>query len=146
MFLLKKQRVLGHSQTREFHELVPNTSYLRVTEERVSSSSACWLGHALFEICWNILHSEIKTADTTNIVFENGIVQYVWKRFQNRQLYLCWVNKTLKALFLFQIKQEAEAAWKLTIIKKKLYTVNQIFELILEQCVANYYGDNTIGK
>ena len=21
---------------------------------------------------------------------------------------------------------------------------NQIFELILEQCVANYYGDNTI--
>ena len=25
-------------------------------------------------------------------------------------------------------------------------TVNQIFELILEQCVANYYGDNTIAK
>ena len=24
--------------------------------------------------------------------------------------------------------------------------VNQIFELILEQCVANYYGDNTIVK
>ena len=24
--------------------------------------------------------------------------------------------------------------------------VNQIFELILEQCVANYYVDNTIAK
>ena len=24
--------------------------------------------------------------------------------------------------------------------------MNQIFELVLEQCVANYYGDNTIAK
>ena len=41
-------------------------------------------------------------------------------------------------------KQEAEAAWKLTTILRKTWHVNQIFELILEQCVANYYGDNTI--
>ena len=27
-----------------------------------------------------------------------------------------------------------------------LLHVNQIFELILEQCVANYYGDNAIAK
>ena len=40
----------------------------------------------------------------------------------------------------FNNKQEAEEAWKLTTIK------NQIFELILEQCIANYYGDNTIAK
>ena len=25
---------------------------------------------------------------------------------------------------------------------RKTWHVNQIFELILEQCVANYYGDN----
>ena len=29
---------------------------------------------------------------------------------------------------------------------RKTWHVNQIFELILEQCVANYYGDNTIAK
>ena len=29
---------------------------------------------------------------------------------------------------------------------RKTCHVNQIFELILEQCVANYYGDNTIAK
>ena len=29
---------------------------------------------------------------------------------------------------------------------RKTWHVNQIFELILEQCVANYYGDNTIVK
>ena len=36
-------------------------------------------------------------------------------------------------LFHLQLKQEAEAPWKLTTIKKNL---NQIFEFILEQCVA----------
>ena len=29
---------------------------------------------------------------------------------------------------------------------RKTWHVNQIFELILEQWVANYYGDNTIVK
>ena len=29
---------------------------------------------------------------------------------------------------------------------RKTWQVNQIFELILEQCVANYYRDNTIAK
>ena len=29
---------------------------------------------------------------------------------------------------------------------RKTWHVNQIFELILEQCVANYYADNTIAK
>ena len=29
---------------------------------------------------------------------------------------------------------------------RKTWHVNQIFELILEQCAANYYGDNTIAK
>ena len=29
---------------------------------------------------------------------------------------------------------------------RRTWQVNQIFELILEQCVANYYGDNTIAK
>ena len=29
---------------------------------------------------------------------------------------------------------------------RKTWHVNQIFEFILEQCVANYYGDNTIAK
>ena len=29
---------------------------------------------------------------------------------------------------------------------RKTWHVNEIFELILEQCVANYYGDNTIAK
>ena len=44
-------------------------------------------------------------------------------------------------------QQEAESAWKLTtIVLRKTLHVNQIFELILEQCVANYYGDNTIAK
>ena len=38
--------------------------------------------------------------------------------------------------YYFIFKQEAEAAWH----------VNQIFELVLEQCVANYYRDNTIAK
>ena len=41
-------------------------------------------------------------------------------------------------------KQEAEAAWKLTTtVLRKTWHVNQIFELVLEQCVANYYRDNT---
>ena len=31
------------------------------------------------------------------------------------------------------------------LLRKTLH-VNQIFKLILEQCVANYYGDNTIAK
>ena len=31
-------------------------------------------------------------------------------------------------------------AWKFTTINKNL-TCDQIFELILEQCVTNYYGD-----
>ena len=44
-------------------------------------------------------------------------------------------------------KQEAEAAWKLTTtVLRKTWYVNQIFELVLEQCVANYYRDNTIAK
>ena len=44
-------------------------------------------------------------------------------------------------------KQEAEAAWKLTTtVIRKTWHVNQIFELILEQCVATYYGDNAIVK
>ena len=29
---------------------------------------------------------------------------------------------------------------------RRTWQVNQIFELILEQCVANYYRDNTIAK
>ena len=47
--------------------------------------------------------------------------------------------------YLSNRKQEAEAAWKLKLIRK-IWQVNQIFELILEQGVANYYGDNTIVK
>ena len=43
-----------------------------------------------------------------------------------------------------KIQQEAEAAWKLTTtVLRKAWHVNQIFELVLEQCVANYYRDNT---
>ena len=45
------------------------------------------------------------------------------------------------------LKQEAEAAWKLTTtVLRKTWHMNQIFELVLEQCVANYYRDNTIAK
>ena len=47
----------------------------------------------------------------------------------------------------FNNQQEAEAAWKLTTtVLRKTWHVNQIFELVLEQCVANYYRDNTIAK
>ena len=42
-------------------------------------------------------------------------------------------------------KQEAESA-EISQLLRKTCHVNQIFELILEQCVANYYGDNTIPK
>ena len=42
-------------------------------------------------------------------------------------------------------KQEAETL-EYSQLLRKTWHVNQTFELILEQCVANYYEDNTIAK
>ena len=44
-----------------------------------------------------------------------------------------------------KIQQEAETAWKLQLLRRTWH-MNQIFELNLEQFLANYYGDNTIAK
>ena len=45
----------------------------------------------------------------------------------------------------FNRKQEAEALENSQLLRQNL-TCQSNFELILEQCVANYYGDNTIVK
>ena len=45
-----------------------------------------------------------------------------------------------------QTKQEAENISKLTTIKKNLTCEANFLMDFLEQCVVNYYGDNTIAK
>ena len=46
---------------------------------------------------------------------------------------------------VLKLKQEAEELENSQLLRKTWHG-NQIFELILEQRVANYYGDNTIAK
>ena len=66
------------------------------------------------------------------IVIQKNSIAHI-KKYSIKKWCICIKNKKPKRLENSQL------------LRKTLH-VNQIFELIIEQCVANYYGDNTIAK